>query len=100
MNNEIDELTGEEGGRWRVVSKSSTYIFDLDAMTTTRIPGPTAGLTINDTTRPIREIERCKVGHRGYWTMLVDDGHLDSIDYYWQACSIIRSIERSNENND
>jgi hypothetical protein len=96
MSEEIDELTGNEGGRWRVVSRNSTYVFDLDAMTTTRIPGPTAGLTLNDTTRPIRGIDSCKVGERGYWTMLAENGDLDTIDYFWQACSIIRRIERIN----
>ena len=62
MSAEIDELTGNEGGRLQVVSQSSTYIFDLDTMTTTRIPGPNAELTINDTARPIREIDPDRYG--------------------------------------
>lgn len=91
---EVDELTGREGGRWRVYTHASHYDFDLEAMTVTRMPGPTAGMTIKDCTRPIRKIVNCQVGKGGYWTMLSEGGYMDPVDFYWQATSVIRRIER------
>jgi hypothetical protein len=94
MSGEIDQLTGHEGGKWRVHTDSgSHYDFDLDAMTVTRFRGPTAGPTVNDGTRPIRAIEQCRVGEAGRWTMRSGGGYLDP-DFYWQVTSIIRRIER------
>jgi len=89
----VDELHGDEGGTWQVHTQGSTHVLDLDQMTVTRIPGPTATIGINDTTRPIRTIDHCQVGRRGYWTMFADDPD-DTIDCYWQLTSIIRCIER------
>lgn len=90
---EIDRLTGTEGGRWRIWTQGSTHVMDLEAMTVTRHPGPTSGRTINDTTRPIREIRQCQVGESGYWTMSAG-GLMDPIDHYWQATTPISKIER------
>jgi hypothetical protein len=87
-----DQLTGREGGRWRVITtRGSNYVFDLNAGTVERIPGPTATATINDTRRPLRTIDRCQVGATGAWTMQAFDF---MIDFYWQACSVIVRIER------
>jgi hypothetical protein len=97
---EVDELTGREGGRWRVHTRASTYEFDLGAMTVTRMPGPTARVTINDCSRPIREIVNCRVGEGGYWTMLAEGGYMDPVDFYWQATSTIRRIVRLDEKDD
>lgn len=88
-----EELTGEEGGRWRVWTQASHYDVDLDAMTITRVPGPSAPPTVNDVTRPIREIHRCRVGARGYWTMRPTTP-IDVIDKYWQLTSEISRIEQ------
>jgi len=90
----VTELTGMELGHWRVETQRSHYAFDLDAQTVTRHPGGTASATINDTTRPLRLIERCRVGELGAWTMHPAGGHADPIDFYWQVSTEIRSIER------
>ena len=37
------ELNPEMGGRWEVNTGNSVHVWDLDAMTYTRLPGPTAG---------------------------------------------------------
>ncbi len=87
-----DRLTGDEGGRWRVVTRSgSVHIFDLDAGTVERIPGPNASVSVNDTCRPLRTIERCEVARTGGWTM---KSHDFMVDFYWQACTVIVRIER------
>lgn len=91
---EVDELTGTEGGIWRVWTQGSSYVMDLDQMTVTRHPGPNSGRSINDTTRPIRNLATCRVGRSGYWTMHAGGGVLDEIDLYWQVTTEIRKIER------
>ncbi|WP_198295496.1 hypothetical protein [Diaminobutyricimonas sp. LJ205] len=93
-NGEVAELTGGEGGRWRVVTLHSEYHFDLDMATVERVPGPNAAPTVNDVKRPIRSIGACQVGERGRWTMHPDDFE---IDYYWQISGEIQQIERISE---
>ena len=90
---------GESIGQVRETTKptAAPYDFDLEAMTVTRMPSSTAGVTINDRTRPIRKIVSCQVGEGGYWTMLSEGGYVDPIDFYWQATSAIRRIERLEE---
>lgn len=90
---DVQELTGSETGRWRVFTRNSSHVFDLDAGTVTRIPGPKAWPGANDRPRPIRSIESCKVGDRGYWTMQTD-GWSPSIDYWWHLTSVIQKIVR------
>jgi hypothetical protein len=93
MSSEFTEkLTGGEGGRWIVTTLSSTYQFDLDAMTVTRIPGEGASRTVNDRTRPLREIVRCGVGARGYWLMNPEDDESAFVENYWQLSTTIQSI--------
>lgn len=88
----VEELTGTESGRWRVVTRDSSHLFDLDERTVTRIPGPNAKPTINDLTRPLRLIRQCRVGSRGRWLMEPDS--LDSpVDYFWHVSSMIQRIE-------
>ena len=94
----VTELTGIEGGLWQVFTVGSMHLFDLDAGTVTRIPGPTSAPTINDRTRPIRAIGACRVGERGRWTMHTD-GWSDTVDHYWQVTSQIVRIERINTAN-
>lgn len=91
---EVDELTGTEGGIWRVWTQGSSYVMDLEQMTVTRHPGPNSGRSINDTTRPIRNLTTCRVGSSGYWTMHAGGDVLDEIDLYWQVTTEIRKIER------
>ena len=94
---ELQELTGSETGRWRVFTRDSLHIFDFDAGTVTRIPGPKAWPGANDRPRPIRSIESCRVGDRGYWTMQTD-GWSPSIDHWWHFTSAIQKIVREQEN--
>ncbi|WP_104169317.1 hypothetical protein [Cryobacterium sp. M23] len=88
-----EELTGAEGGCWIVTTLGSTYEFDLDAMTVTRIPGEGAGRTVNDRTRPLLEIVRCAIGARGYWLMNPEDDESAFVENYWQLSTTIRSID-------
>ncbi|GAA3882521.1 hypothetical protein GCM10022381_25990 [Leifsonia kafniensis] len=88
-------LRGDEGGLWQVITQGSVHLFDLDAMTVRRIPGPGQPTTINDTIRPIRSILACRVGSPGRWTMHSDDPLLD---YYWHITSDIVTIERLEAN--
>ena len=55
--NETKELTGDDGGHWRVFTQRTTYDFDLDAGTVTRIPVPDSSRTINDCEHRILEID-------------------------------------------
>ena len=88
----VEELTGTESGRWRVVTRDSSHLFNLDERAVTRIPGPNAKPTINDLSRPLRLIRQCRVGSRGHWLMEPDS--LDSpVDYFWHVSSVIRRIE-------
>jgi hypothetical protein len=89
----VDELTGMDRGVWLVSTETSTYVLDLDAGTVIRSPGQRASTTINDTTRRLRTLDRCRVGESGYWTMRGGGGYLSSVDFYWQTTSVIRSIE-------
>jgi hypothetical protein len=89
------QLTGAEGGVWRVTTASTThYIFDLNEMNITRVPGLGAAVTINDTTRRIDSIERCRTGDTGYWTMRPGAEDSVMLQDYWQLCTRIESIER------
>ncbi|MFE4950193.1 hypothetical protein ACFQ9V_08780 [Leifsonia sp. NPDC056665] len=82
-------------GRYVVTTRSgSKYTFDLAAGTVTRELGDRSRPTINDGTRPIRQVITCAVGYPGYWTMEPDD---DGLDYYWQLTSPIVTIQRLDE---
>lgn len=96
---EVTELLGSEGGRWEVKTLRSHHLFDLDRQTVTRIPGPTALPSVNDVSRPIRTIEVCAVGRRGYWIMEPDDDE-DDLDYYWQLTGLVVQIARLSDKAD
>lgn len=94
MNSEaetVTELTEGMGGRWLVVTRDSTHIWDLDAMTYTRHPGANAARMPEDNTpQPITGIGRYpSVGGRSY--VEFDPGGL-SIE--WRVCGRIERIER------
>lgn len=89
----LDELTAAERGFWRVATRDSQHLFDLDRQFVIRIPGPNAEAGINDRLRPLRTIERCEVGKRGFWTMHTDSFSFE-IDYYWHRTSRVHRIER------
>jgi hypothetical protein len=88
---EVTKLTGGEGGVWRVLTQGSSHIIDLDNGTITRIPGTGSRASINDVRRPLLDLGRCEVGARGYWRMF---GDRFSVSFYWHDSSVIRRIER------
>ena len=88
----VEELTGAEPGQWRVVTRDSSHLVDLDERTVTRIPGPSAKPTINDRSRPLRLIRECRVGSRGRWLMEPDSPD-SPVDYFWHVSSVIQRIE-------
>jgi hypothetical protein len=90
-DSDVTELTGHEGGVWRVVTQGSSHILDLDHGTITRIPGLGSRASINDVERPLLDLGRCEVGARGYWRMMSDSA---SMSFYWHDSSVIRRIER------
>ncbi len=87
----VQELTGSEGGILQVHTRDSIHVFDLDAWTIERKPGPNTWASPSDGSRRLRTIERCRVGERGHWTMKSDD-YL--IDYYFHYTSVIQRIDR------
>lgn len=87
----VDELTGNEGGVWRVTTLGSSHIVNLMRGTVTRIPGVGRNASINDVERPLRTLDACKVGEVGRWTMVADD-YLT--DYFWHRTSTVQRIER------
>jgi hypothetical protein len=87
----VDELTGNEGGLWRVTTRDSVHIFDLQKGTVERFPGETATAYVEDAPRRLREITTCRVGARGYWTFKSYDF---MTDYFWASTSEIQAIER------
>lgn len=89
----VDELTGAEEGQWEVLTQRSSYRFDFEVGTVTRIPGPGSSRTINDCPRRILEIKACRIGSRGYWIMH-PDGAEDTTEYFWQSSSEVRQIRK------
>ena len=87
----MKELTGTEGGVWHVHTRDSIHIFNLDAWTVERKPGPNTWVDPSDGPRRLRTIEACHVGERGHWTMKPDDF---LIDYYFHYSSVIKRIDR------
>lgn len=90
-DNQVDELLGNEGGRWKVTTRDSVHVIDFREGTVERFPGPTATAYVEDAPRRLRAITTCRVGARGFWTIRSYD-YL--IDYYWASTSEVQSIER------
>ncbi|TDW30349.1 hypothetical protein [Cryobacterium psychrophilum] len=88
----VSELTGDEGGVWRVRTRDSTHYVDLERGTVTRVPGVNAPPTVNDRARPLRTIDTLRVGARGRWTMYTD-GPDENIDFFWANTSLVAAIE-------
>jgi len=91
-----DELLGGGTGRYRIQTRDSQYVLDLDAGTVQRFAGPVSNPSPNDARRRLRDISSCKVGERGRWTMWPVDGD-PLVEHMWQHTSEIRSIERMND---
>jgi predicted phosphodiesterase len=87
----VTRLTGVESGLWRVRTRDSTHLFDLDAETVERRPGPNALLPNIKDLRSLRSISVCEIGERGFWTFPSDGV---SVDYLWTNSSTVERIER------
>lgn len=96
----VDELLGGEGGRFRVRTRDSSYVFDLIEGTVQRFAGPISNASPNDARRRLRDITICKVGARGYWTMWPAAEGDPDVEYMWQHTSEIKSIERMDDDAD
>ncbi|TQJ49279.1 hypothetical protein FBY26_0957 [Phycicoccus sp. SLBN-51] len=81
------------GGRWEVRTRSSTHIWDLDAMTYIRVPGPdSTAMPYDEREVPFTRVEAWPaVGRR---TLLFFDDPYDFTTEHWRICSRIRSITR------
>lgn len=87
----VTELTGSEVGRWRVTTQHSHHVFDFEARTVERVPGPDAHPMFDDGLQPLLGIDSCRVGERGLWFIRSFD---DLVDYFWHDSTAIRNIER------
>ena len=87
----IAHFTGEEGGVWHVYIEGSVHVFDLDARTVERRPGPDAAVLDSVGPRPLRAIITCAVGVGGDWTIESDDPR---ITYFLHSSSTIERIEQ------
>lgn len=83
-------------GMWRVSTRDSHYIFDMDAGTVQRFAGAVSNPSPNDELRRVRDIRVCEVGARGYWTMWPGPGD-PPVAHMWQHTSEVRSIERMDD---
>lgn len=90
---QVEELRPEMGGRWEVRTRSSTHIWDLDAMTYTRLPGEDSTfMPYDEEEMPLTRVDVWPaVGHR---TLLFFDDPEDPTTEHWRICSRIRSITR------
>ena len=90
-NATVNRLAGVESGLWEVKTRDSVHLFDLEARTVERRPGPNALLPNLKDMRPIRSIKVCEIGQRGFWTFPSDD---PLVHYLWTSTSVIERIER------
>ena len=92
LGEDRSELTLDQSGQWLVLSVTSAHFFDLDSRVVIRMPGYLAVEMITDGGRPIRAIERCRVGELGYWTMEPFEHEHDLILRWHQSTEIQRIV--------
>jgi hypothetical protein len=81
------------GGRWEVRARSSRHIWDLDAMTYTRLPGlDSTPMPYDGVPVPMTRVERWPAV--GKQTLLFFDDPDDPTLEHWRICSTIRAIVR------
>lgn len=88
----IDELHGDEGGQWRVLTQGGSYLIDLDKQTVTRGRSVDRAATLGEYQQPLIDLGRCRVGEIGFWQLVSNDpGH----ELFWHRTPTpIRHIER------
>lgn len=91
---QVDALTPGLGGRWLVETQGSTHVWDLDAMTYTRAPGPrslSGSFDFDQQPMPIAHIERWpQVGSTSL--VYLDGPHEPERAELWRRSSRIVSI--------
>ena len=93
LGEDRSELSLEMEGAWFVVTEQSVHLFDLNDGISIRLPGKDAPATLNDTPRRIREIEVCRVGELGRWTMMPYAWQQD-VEFTWHISTpIVRIVE-------
>jgi hypothetical protein len=89
----VIELSGRERGRWRVTTRDSSHVFDLDAMTVTRVTGTDSAPMPFQGSVPLAYIESCRVGERGSWGLHLPEVFGADGDQLYLS-SLVRSIQR------
>ncbi|WP_150461343.1 hypothetical protein [Nesterenkonia ebinurensis] len=96
----VQELTAESTGRWLVTSQGTQHIWDLDAMTYTRMPSSASKSgAMEFDHRPMRLTRVVwwpKVGERPY--LWYDDPEYPAFWEHYRISSVIKSIERLADN--
>lgn len=87
---QVTELTMASEGRWLVHTTGSQHLFDFNAGTVERRPGPNTHATTSDGVHALRSIEACAIGARGRWTMQPED---EFTEFLWHVSSVIQHIE-------
>lgn len=90
-----ESLTMSSGGRWAVRTRDSVHYLDLDQLTATRVPGPTANTFTEVVAKPLLSIAICQVGEPGRWEIDATDN--SQFDYFWVLTSRILKIERAGD---
>ncbi|KQW06442.1 hypothetical protein ASC66_08115 [Leifsonia sp. Root4] len=88
----LDKLTETNGGRWRVRTRDSVHLFDLEAMTVTRVPGPSSEPSAYDAARPLLRIVECTAGEKGHWHTRADGTDAEHFDFIRHITSRILRI--------
>jgi hypothetical protein len=94
MPDSVDALGPESTGRWLVRSRGSEHLFDLDAGTYCRTPGPGHGRFRHDghTVKLTNVVRWPRVGDT--FLIWVDDHEHPNLLEHWHQCSTIASITR------
>ena len=89
----VDALHAGLGGRWLVTSQGSRHVWDLDAMTYRRLPGPgRKSFDYDGQQCPIDRIEVWPAVGRSS-LVFFDDPNVPGVEQ-WRICSTIRTISR------
>ena len=79
-------------GRWLVTTQKTQHIWDLDAMTYQRVPGPASKQVDHDIDpQPITHIERWPAVGSVFVAYFDDPRHPDMLEQ-WRQSSTIRAI--------
>lgn len=91
---EVETLEGRTSGIWLVTTQGSRHLWDLEAMTYTRLPGrSSSSFSYDGEPRRITRVERWPTVD-DYSVVFYDDPHSPFTREQWRSSSTIRSIER------